>query len=215
MSALTKGELVALHRIVTAAHLPAELRRDLDLEERVRAGELAERLARVIAELRPVEEKGELVLSWRIARQQAPTLNEYAFLKGWQKKRLRGELDALLRGLLPAWPKADLHCAQRKRWVRATRFSPNRVDEVSLDVLGAKMPLDALTRCGVLHDDDGAFLVREGRWEKCKRGETCVLLEVFEVTTEGKPVAAPMQGVAPAGPPRELGAFTRAIKEAG
>ena len=38
-----------------------------------------------------------------------------------------------------------------------------------------------------------------------------LLIEVFEVTTDGRPVAEPADGLAPAGPQRELGAFTKAV----
>ena len=211
MTVLTKADLRDLYGLVTALQPPG---RAVSLAEVVRAGELAGKIATMVAEHRAVLEKGALVLSWRIPREMAPTLNEYAFMKGWQRKKRRAELDAALRGLLPDFPRAELHVAKRQRWVRATRFSTQAVDDISLDVLGAKMPLDSLVRMDVLSDDNASFLIREGRWEKCKRGETSVLLEVFEVTTDGRDIAEPVNGTAPPAPARERGAMVKSIIDA-
>jgi len=207
MSSLTKLELQDIH-----AHLGALLPpgRALRVEEIVRVGELRDRLARVIAELRPVEEKGDLVLSWAVSRDLAPTMNAYAFLKGWQKTKMRTRLDTELRAHVD-FRDAELNAAKKRRWVRVTRFSTQQPDELSVDVLGGKMPVDALVRCGVLYEDSPDAIVREGRWEKCKRGETSVLIDVFEVTTEGQPVAELQLGVVPQPQPMQLGAFTRAV----
>lgn len=185
--------------------------RPMTVDEQVRLEALIAKMERVVVEMRPVLEKGELVLSWRVPREQALTMNEYAYKKGWQKTKIRAELDAAVRALFPAFPKADLHAAKKKRWVRATRFSTKEVDETSLDVLGAKMPVDALVRCGVLVDDDATRIIRQGRCEKTKRGNTHVLVEVFEVTTDGRAIEEPAQAIAPAAPPRQLGAFTKAV----
>jgi hypothetical protein len=206
--ALTKADLRDLHRLVSA-HQP--LSRPVTLEEIVRAGELGNKIAIIVTEMRPTLEKGALVLSWRVPREQALTLNEYAYKKGWAKKKIRAELDAALLALLPAFPKAELHLAQRQRWVRVTRFSTKLVDDVSIDVLGGKMPVDSLVRLGVLADDNAAGVIREPRVERCKPGETHVLVEVFEVTADGKEIAEPVFASAPAAPVRKRGALTRAI----
>ncbi len=174
-----------------------------------RVADLADRVKHVVQAMRPVEEKGRLVLAWPLATDLAPTLNRFAYMKGWQKKKLCQRLDAdlLERGILAG---SKLNGAQRRRWVRVTRFSTRRVDEESVDVLGGKLPIDALTRAGVFVDDSQVWLKREGLCRSCKRGETSVLVEVFEVTTEGQPVAEPKHETV-AAPIRELGEFTKAI----
>lgn len=209
MTTLTKLEYQRLH-----AHLGRLLPpggRPLNAAELVEVGGLQEKLARIVAELRPAEEKGELVLTWRVPRELALTLNEYAYTKKWVKKKIVAKLDEQLRTLMLTHPKAAMHGSQLRRWVRVTRFSMKQIDELSVDVLGGKMPIDALVRCGVVADDDAKHMIREARWEKTQRGNTHVLVEVWTVTTEGRPVEEPRQAPAPASPQRELGGFTKAI----
>lgn len=205
---LTKREYQRLHSHLGRLLPPGG--RPLTTEEVVDVGELQSKLERVIEAIRPRVEKGERVLSWRIPRDQAPTMNEYAYMKGWQKTKRRQQLDTELRALLPQFPKAELHGAQHRRWVRVTRFSTQRVDDLSVDVLGGKLPVDSLVRCGVLVDDNEAFMIREPRWESTKRGNTHVLVEVFAVVTEGDTVDGPKDAKVEQ-IRHELGPMTRAI----
>jgi hypothetical protein len=137
-----------------------------DAAEVVAIGQLRDVVADAIRDFAPVLERGELVFSWRVPREQALTMNAYAHKKGWMKKKMRQELDKV------------------RRWVRVTRFSTQRVDDLSVDILGGKMPVDALVRCGVLSDDNDAMAFREPRWEKTERGNTHVLVEVFTIREE-------------------------------
>ncbi len=207
---LTKLELQELHAMLGALLPPYY---QLDVGGVVRAGQLRDRLAHEIATVRPVEEKGVMVLRWTLPIALAPRLNTFAFMKGWQKKRLCKELDALLL-LHIQLRDAKLNGAQKKRWVRVTRFSPKLADEESVDVIGGKLPLDALTRAGVFVDDDQRWLVREALCRKCKPGESMLVVEVFEVTSEGQHAPEPEHEVV-AAPKRGRGEVTKAIVSCG
>lgn len=184
-------------------------------EEVVEIDRVRERIAAMIREYAPELERGELVFSWRVPREQALTMNAYSYKKGWAKKKMRGALDAKIRELLPDWPKASLHGAMRRRWVRVTRFSTQRVDDLSIDVLGGKMPVDALVRMGILCDDNEAGAHREPRWEKTQKGNTHVLVEVFEMVPEGTHEEDEIEHKpAPVLPPRKEGVITRYLKQA-
>lgn len=169
------------------------------------AEELVEvhRLMGLVAELIKAEqdkpERGARVLVWRVPASHALTMNAYSYKRGWVKKRMRTELDTWLRELIAETPGACV-LGNRRRWVRVTRFSPQRVDELSVDVLGGKMAIDALVRVGVLADDDDRHLIREPLWMKTKRGNTHVLVEVFEVANEAVPIGPPEDGPAPLAP---------------
>lgn len=137
-------------------------------------------------------------------------MNEYAYLKVWMKNRLRTELDDEARALMVAQPGAYLAGGVRKRWVRVTRFSRNRTDDLSVDVIGGKMPIDSLVRVGVLHDDNQTYLHREACQASTKHGNTHVLIEVFEITDEEVPCEEPKDAPV-AQVVRERGKLTKAI----
>jgi hypothetical protein len=212
VSALTKRDYQRLH-----AHLGRLLPpggRPLNAEEILEVGSLQSKIREVIEATRPVVEKGELVLSWRIPRELALTGNAYAGSRGWKKHKDRKLLDGILRELLPAFPKAPLHGAHKRRWIRGTRFSTQKVDECAIDLIGGKLAIDALKRASVIHDDSMAFLIREAMQAKAKRGDTHLLIEVFEITSEGDDVAEP-KNVPIAQLRREPAPMTRAILEGG
>lgn len=199
---LTKLELQTLRQVVERA-IFGSLARPYSRDERDMLQTLFLRLGSEIAEVRPELEKGRLVLSWRLPKEWAPSLNSYAFMKGWQRTALRKTLDDSLRREGASGPYPYLDMAKRKRWVRVTRFSTKVIDENSVDVLGGKMPIDALVRGEVLVDDNQEWCVREGACMKTKLGNTHVLVEVFEVTTEGSSVAPPQDAPAPKAPERK------------
>lgn len=205
----TKADLRSLYAMLTRLLPPGQL--PTRPEDVVEVGRLRDLTSEVIRDLAPVMERGEKVLEWRIPREQAPRLNEYAYMKIWQKNRLRKELDDQLCKLKRKWKKADLNGAQKRRWLRVTRFSTMKIDDVSVDVLGGKMPVDSLVRCGVLVDDNIAFTHREALWEKTARGNTHVLVEVFEMRIEGEQHEEPTDGLV-SQVIRVEGSLTRAIK---
>ncbi len=196
---LTKRELASINSYLSRYAL-GQLARPLSLTEVEEVNRLRDRVAAVHRDLKPVFEKGAKVLEWRVSRELAPRLNEYAFMKNWQRTRARQELDAALMALIhprrqrgdQLFPLAMLNMAKKKRWVRATRFSTKQVDDTSIDVIGGKMPIDALVRLEVLVDDSPEWCVREALSAPTKRGNTHLLVEVFEVTTEGEDAGAPL-----------------------
>jgi len=178
----TKGELRRIAANLLRLLPPGA--RPLNAEELVTLNADIKKTRLLIAAAESTPERGRLVLSWRVPREQALTLNQYAQAKGWQKKKLRNALDDALRALLPSFPEALTNGSLLKRWLRVTRFSTQRVDELSVDLLGGKMCVDSLKRCGVIADDDEKHVHREPCWAKTKRGTTHVLVEVFLLAAE-------------------------------
>ncbi len=203
----TKDELAFIHRVMSG--LPLGIQKTP--ETLVKASEVDEKAKVMRAELAAMPERGELVLRWEVPKELALTLNAYAGSRGWKKHKDRKLLDTMLGVLLGVYPRAALHGAHKRRWCRVTRFSPTRVDELAVDILGGKLPCDALTRADVLHDDTDAFMVREPRWVKCKRGETRLLVEVFDLAEHE--VAAPEPSCEMVPFKYEPGPMTRAIME--
>ncbi len=181
---LTKADLRTIHSSLARLLPPGSLPRGA--EEVVEIGRVLEAVAREIREAAPVMERGAKVFEWRVPRDQAPTMNQFGFMKGWQKKKLAKTFDDVLAQLLPSFPAALLHGARRRRWVRVTRFSTKRVDDLAIDILGGKFPVDALVRNNILADDNNELMHREPRWMKTKQGNSHVLLEVYEMALEGK-----------------------------
>jgi hypothetical protein len=129
----------------------------------------------------------------------APTLNEYASAKGWAKAKARTEVDRRIFLERPRWlrwhcgirtrakmvggevVKVPLPGTGRRRLVRLIRRSSRRVDEVSLDVLGGKLPVDRLKIAEVIAGDSAKWLEREAVWEPCDPGDGRVIVEVYEL----------------------------------
>jgi hypothetical protein len=128
----------------------------------------------------------------------APTLNEYGSLETWQRHKLSQALDGAIFIEKLKWPcplagfktersivdgrLVSMRKGGRKRLVVVTRRSAHRVDEVTADVLGGKMPIDRLVHAGVLVGDAQNCIVREAHWEKLGADETAhVVVEVYEL----------------------------------
>lgn len=197
---LTKLDLrtiwTSLARLLPPGSLPK------DPEELVEIERVRSVVAELIKEEQDRPERGARILVWRIPASHALTMNAYSYKRGWVKKKLREDLDRWLTELIKETAGAIVFGDHTKRWVRVTRFSTQRVDELSVDVLGGKMAIDALVRVGVLVDDNDAHCVREPMWMKTFRGNTHLLVEVFEVANEAVPCGPPEDAPAPKTPPR-------------
>lgn len=111
----------------------------------------------------------------------APTLNAYASMKPWLQKRVRKHVDALILAQLSKWPEAKLRGRLRPRAVRVTRFSSSMPDEIGVDVIGGKIPIDRLVEAGILQGDKAEDLQREPAWKRAAPGEGSLLVQVYEL----------------------------------
>lgn len=159
--------------------------RPLTVAEIVRVGEVIPKLRGIADGARQREERGELVFEWRIP-------SEWTAVKSgkgkprWMLGFIQKKLEDAARKLLEVSPKADLCMAKRRRWVQVRRFSDQKPDRPRCpDCLGARQAIDVLTTLGVIVDDDTEWTVDDTQWIKCQRGQTHVIIRVFEVTTEG------------------------------
>lgn len=215
MNAFTKGELRQLWTLL--ARLEQPLAGPPSAADVIAAGALCRKTAILIKNARGAVERGRLVLEWRIDPDWAPTQNEFSswmHRQVWRPAKARTELRRQLTEIILATPGADLCGAQRMRWVRVTRFTsmPKAVDDAAIDAIGGKLPVDVLTKLGVLVDDSTQWLKREACVAKTARGNTHVFVQVYEVADEGdaQQHAAPLDGPAPNHHPQR-GLFTKAI----
>lgn len=134
----------------------------------------------------------------------APTLNEYNALDKWKKGELCDAIDLEIDRLKKDWPMWSCGCIDRmmitpkskgkeklvrnggrKRIVVVTRESSVRPDELALDSIGGKIPLDRLVHAGVLRGDTITWLARYCDWKPASPGEGKVTIDVHEVGTSG------------------------------
>lgn len=129
-----------------------------------------------------------------------PTLNVFKSLRTFAKQNARQEIAERIARERLRWPRAawggQREQVQRgstsrlspvggaRRFVRVTRCSSRRPDDLSPDVIGGKIALDQLVEAGLLGDDSDVWCAREARWEPAKTGEGHVRIEVFELEGE-------------------------------
>lgn len=153
-------------------------------------------------------ERGEKILEWRLSTHHAPTQNELMAFTGrrfFLKKRIAEELDRMLRERIEMQPRLIVN-GPFARLVRVTRFTSAgaRVDDAAAaDAIGGKMPIDALVRAGILHDDSPKHMQREAMVRSTKRGNAHVLVEVFLLSREQVADPGPQDGPAPPKPVRK------------
>jgi hypothetical protein len=116
----------------------------------------------------------------------APTMNEYAGMEPFQRAALRKELDLRILAELAKWPHARLGGDVRRRGVRATRASTQILDELTVDVIGGKAPIDRLVQAGVLAGDTRELLARDAVWVVAPPGSGYFLVEVYELLPAGQ-----------------------------
>lgn len=124
------------------------------------------------------EPKGELVARFVLPLELCPTLNVLAEWPGWRRKKVKDAALKLMH-VQNGLRRLAQPLAGRPR-VRCTRFSSVEPDR---DSAWTKVPLDRLTGrkggLGFLRDDRPSACDVVAWWEPAKRGEGCVLVEVY------------------------------------
>lgn len=181
MTQLTAGELQALYRLLSSIASFDALR---------------EKISRMIAEGSATAHRGPKIFELRLPlaiREKnakgkeflthvAPTLNAYGSMKPWQQAKLRRYIDLRIMAELTTWPRArHASAAVSKRFVRVTRFSSVQPDEIGVDVIGGKVPIDRLVKASILRGDTTADIEREAMWHKAAPGDGSLFVEVFEL----------------------------------
>lgn len=180
--ALTSDDLAAM---VTATERLAMLHARSP-EEALMLSALVARGRGAVFKAEDVDERGTIVLEWRIPAEWALTVNEINGLNPRYRqstiRRIKESLVDSLRGELRSWPDADLKCAHRRRWVDVRRFTSGKLDEPdSADGIGGKHAIDILTKAGVLHQDNKQWIVRKGAVIPCKPGATHLVIRILEI----------------------------------
>lgn len=159
---------------------------------------------------RPPDEQGDMVLEWRIP-------NEWTAVKSgkgkpkWMLGQLKNKLGDDLRKRIHGFPHADLCCARRRRWVQVRRFSDKKPDRPHCpDCLGARQAVDVLKDMGIVVDDSTVWTVDDADWIQCKRGQTHIVIRVFEIANEGRRWPEP-ECQPPPRPEKKRGRMTAAI----
>lgn len=219
MTTLSKAEIRDLVAMIDRRVQDAMAPRAPSVDELARASELREKLAAMMAEVASAPQRGKKVFDWRIPSGLAPTMNEiggHKTRRRWVLGKIKDELTDRLIRIIEKTPGAIVHGDKTRRWIRVTRFTvqPNRIDDTaSADTIGGKVPIDMLVKNGVLVDDTPGLCRREALVRKTARGNTHVLVSVFEVADEevadDGPQDAPVEQVK-----LVKGAFVRAIEEA-
>lgn len=68
-----------------------------------------------------------------------------------------------------------------RRLVRCTRHSSAAPDEIGVDIIGGKLPLDRLVQANVLRDDNAKWCAREASWLKAPPKKGLVVIEVYDL----------------------------------
>jgi hypothetical protein len=142
---------------------------------------------------------GEITADWTpYTIVVCPTLNAYKSMRTFARQNARKLIAERIAAERRRWPDHRWGGAHElvphgkeqrrspvgghRRFVRVTRHSSRRPDELACDVLGGKIPLDGLVEAGILGDDSDAWCEREGRWEAAKTGEGFLRIEVYALT---------------------------------
>lgn len=200
---LSKNDLRIVYQNLARLRPPRGV--DPSVEELVQINGVLDKVAKMIEEARAEVERGARILAWRLHPSISPTMNELAQWKArtpWRALKAREQMEAQLAAFCEATPGLDLCGAQKARWVRVTRFTPQvkNVDDAATDVIGGKMPVDMLRRAGLIVNDSPRWLTREAHVLKTKMGNTHVLVELFEVAEHAVPIGPPEDGPAPPEP---------------
>ena len=140
------------------------------------------------------------VFTLKLPLELAPTMNAYACMTGRQRAKIRRKVDHVIlletqrqkgwsmgvkrktKGAVKSQRMVTITMISggHQRKVRLTRHSSREPDELSVDVMGGKIPVDRLVHAGVLREDDRIWLQREARWTPAPPSKGHVLIEVFD-----------------------------------
>lgn len=180
---LTKGDLRLIAEHLASLRPPGP--RPLNAEQLVRLDDVIGKVQGLYASVRAAPERGEMVFEWRVPREWAPIKSGKGVRK-WVLGKIKDQLGDAARQLLPSWPHADLCFARKRRWVQVRRYSDKKPDRPHCpDCLGARQAIDTLKDLGIIVDDNTEWTVDDSDWIQCKRGQTHVVVRVFEVTDAG------------------------------
>lgn len=144
---------------------------------------------------------GQITADWSpVVIQLAPTMNTLRGMPVFSKQNARKIIAERIAAERARWPDAhwggQREAVQRgkstrmspvggkRRYVRVTRFSSRRPDDLGPDAMGAKLALDQIVQAGILGDDSDAWCERKGQWEPANPKEGMLVLEVFELVGE-------------------------------
>lgn len=126
---------------------------------------------------RRVAPVGELVQRFALPLELCPTLNAFAEMPNWKRKKLKDSVGKLM--LIQNGGRRRAKPLTGRPMVRAIRFSSVESDE---DAAWMKFPVDRLRvkdGLGFIVDDKPASVHRVSWVEYAKRGEGCVVIEVW------------------------------------
>ena len=146
-------------------------------------------------------ERGAIVFRLELPLELAPTLNVYANMKGWKRGELRSAVDGKILEGKKRWGSWRMGVARnvtakivdgkirkrtivtggRRRLVVFTRESSREPDELAVDILGGKIPIDRLAMAGVLRGDSRKWLARESHWVPAMPKQGRVVVEIYEL----------------------------------
>lgn len=121
--------------------------------------------------------KGDLVQLFVVPLELSPTLNSFAEMETWRRKKLKEQATLLMRSQIGAQRSAPL---TGRPLVCAIRFSSRECDR---DSGWCKVPIDRLTPknggLGFIEDDKPSKLDLRAWWEPVPAGKGFCLIEVW------------------------------------
>lgn len=151
----------------------------------------------------------------------APPMNSYANMRGYQRAKIRTAVDGYILQALSSreWPGALMGVRRKKsgkiikvkgkprvristeitggraRAVHVLRATKERLDELSCDTAGGKIPIDRLVQHGILRGDSARWCRRSAAWQSAKLREGFMMVLVYELPEEREGVGDGRQGL--------------------
>ncbi|NUO50700.1 MAG: hypothetical protein HOV80_17760 [Polyangiaceae bacterium] len=144
---------------------------------------------------------GPQVFFLQLPLELAPSLNVFARMPWFKRHEMHATVDGFVRSAMSFWPQwhagfeleayvkktkkgtrpAVRRKGGRRRGVVVTRNSVRPVDEISVDILGGKLPLDRLVQAGVLRDDNAKWCERRPQWVPAHPKQGFLTVAVYEL----------------------------------